>query len=58
MLFAKRTLKMRISLLIIIFSFQCLAASNTELQKELVSMAKADQEVRKNSYYRMEKRAY
>ena len=55
---AKRTLKMRISLLIIIFSFQCLAASNTELQKELVSMAKADQEVRKNSYYRMEKRAY
>ena len=49
---------MRISLLIIIFSFQCLAASNTELQKELVSMAKADQEVRKNSYYRMEKRAY
>ena len=43
---AKRTLKMRISLLIIIFSFQCLAASNTELQKELVSMEKADQEVR------------
>lgn len=38
--------KMRISLLIIFLSFNCLAASNTELQKELVSMAKADQEVR------------
>ncbi|QDG33678.1 hypothetical protein FJN13_02180 [Alteromonas mediterranea] len=37
---------MRLSLLIILFSFQCIAASNLELQKELVSMAKADQEVR------------
>lgn len=37
---------MRLSLLIILFSFQCIAASNSELQKELVSMAKADQEVR------------
>ncbi|PTU00610.1 hypothetical protein DBR45_21810 [Pseudomonas sp. HMWF031] len=37
---------MRLSLLITLFSFQCIAASNSELQKELVSMAKADQEVR------------
>lgn len=39
---------MRIFLLIIFFSFHCLAASNTKLQKELVAMAKAEQDVRNN----------
>lgn len=37
---------MRISLLVIFLSFQCFAASNTSLKQELVSMAKADQEIR------------
>jgi len=37
---------MRISLLVIFLSFQCFAASNTTSQQELVSMAKADQEIR------------
>lgn len=37
---------MRIFLLIIFFSFHCLAATNTKVQKELGEMAKADQDVR------------
>ena len=37
---------MRIFLVIIFFSFHCLAASNIGLQKELEAMVKADQDIR------------